>query len=229
MKLQEAEGELASAEAEDTRELIKAVSAESPGPGTPLTNKARRALEYAGERLLQKYTALGVAQEAMTKQAQAEPGDVVQQAVRIERDLLGRLESAHAEATALVDKANAEFSTFGDAINGIEALGVETAEGIIFGYSLSAPGFTMPPYIVASTTQRSRGSTTSTEPTWYAASRSTDPLKGVGRDPRRPHPLVPPGEVCKTRVGFKSLRRDGSHRHVGGGLPEVEGTDFAEN
>ncbi len=144
LKLQDAEGELSAAEVADTLALIEAVRIEAPDPGPANATVARRALEYAGERLLQKYTALGIAQEAMVKQVKAEHGDVVAQAARIERDLLARLEAAHTEATAIMDKANAEFQSFGDAINGLEALGLVTAEGYIFGYSLSAPGFNIP-------------------------------------------------------------------------------------
>lgn len=144
LKLQDAEGELDAAIAEDSRELIKAVSTEAPDPGTPNENKARRALEYAGERVHQKYTALGKAQEAMVTQIHAEPGDVVAQAARIERDHLAALLQAHAEAGALVDRANATFTAFGDAVNGLEDLGVHTVPGVSWGAPLAAPGFTLP-------------------------------------------------------------------------------------
>lgn len=144
LKLGEAEGAYNDALAEDARSLIAAVSSEAPDPGTPHTDKAQREIEYAGERLHQKYTALNAAHEEMLNQIHADPGDVIAQAVVIERGLLERLYAAHAEATAFAEKASAEFSAFGDAINGLEDLGIQTVPGVRWGAPIWAPGFTVP-------------------------------------------------------------------------------------
>jgi hypothetical protein len=144
LKLDEAEGLLESALAEDTRALIAAVKIEAEDPGPVNESAARRALAYASERVRQKHSAVGIAQEAMYKQVQAEPGDVIAQAARIEREHLAALFRAHEEAGALVDRANATFTAFGDAVNGLEELGVHTVPGVNWGAPLSAPGFTLP-------------------------------------------------------------------------------------
>jgi hypothetical protein len=144
LKLQDAEGELESAIAADTRALIEAVSSESPDPGPANENVARRALEYAGERVHQKYTALGKAQEAMVKQCQAAPGDVIAQAARIERDRLARQTDAYNEARGILDRSNTEFTAFGDTVNGLENLGIHTVPGLSWGANLFAPGLTLP-------------------------------------------------------------------------------------
>jgi hypothetical protein len=144
LKLAEAEGDLEAAIAEDTRDLIAAVRTESPDPGPVNETKARRALEYAGERVHQKYMALGKAHEAMLNQARADHGDVVTQAAAIERRLIAGLHEAYEEARVLVERANATFTAFGDTVNGLEDLGIHTVPGISWGAPLSAPGFYPP-------------------------------------------------------------------------------------
>jgi hypothetical protein len=142
--LGEAEGELDTAMAADTHALIAAVQSEAPDPGPVNEAKARRALEYAGERVHQKYTALGKVYESMLKQVQADHGDVITQAAAIERRLIAGLHEAYEEARVLVERANATFTAFGDTVNGLEDLGIHTVPGISWGAPLAAPGFYPP-------------------------------------------------------------------------------------
>jgi hypothetical protein len=144
VKLYEAETALEEAAASDTLELVKAVAAESPDPGTPHADKARRELEYASERLRQKYRAAGRAEDAMITQIKADHGDVISQAVRIERERIAQLEAAHAAASELISKANREFTTFGTTVTGLDNVGIEVTPGVMYGAPLGASGITMP-------------------------------------------------------------------------------------
>lgn len=144
MTLTESEAALETAIADDTKALIDAVASDSPDPGTPNEAKARRTLEYDSERLRQTYRAASTAQTVMFKQIQADPGDVVKQAAHIEREHVARLEAAHVEAAAIVNKANTAFSGFGTTMNGLEAVGLDPLPAFKFSTPLYADGLTPP-------------------------------------------------------------------------------------